>query len=290
MDSKPASEPMPVRSLFISDVHLGCRFSQVEALIDLLERLHPEFIFLVGDFIDIRQLCRRWHWPPKYRQLITLIEEHIHRGVQVIYTPGNHDHFLRNHPLTASSSTSRIQLCDQFIHALADGRRMLVIHGDQFDRVEKNASWFSHLGTVAYEALLMTDRRINCFMLRYLKRRLPLSRLLKQTTKQLVQWLSSSQEKIFQYAQNQNCNVITCGHTHIPGRIQREGITYYNCGDWIENATVLIESQDGALELRHWTPVKRTDIVPPKANGERLSQSSGIEAFILQTLNRWAHA
>lgn len=290
MDSKPASEPMSVRSLFISDVHLGCRFSQVEALIDLLERLHPDFIFLVGDFIDIRQLCRRWHWPPKYRRLITLIEEHIQRGAQVIYTPGNHDHFLRNHPLTVSSAASRIQLCDQFIHGLADGRKMLVIHGDQFDRVEKNATWFSHLGTIAYEALLMTDRRLNCLMVRCLKRRFPLSRLLKQCTKRLVQWLSNSQEAIFQYAQSQRCSLITCGHTHIPGRIQRGDITYYNCGDWIENATVLIESLDGSLELRQWSPAQRTAIVPPKVIGERLSQSSGIEEFVLQTLNRWAHA
>lgn len=238
----------PVRAVFISDVHLGNRFSRVEAVLSFLQAFQPQHLFLVGDIIDIRELNRRWYWPAAYDRFINTLRRLAASGTQLYYTPGNHDNFLRE--LIQVSPTALIQ--DEFVFELADGRRMVVMHGDQFDSVESHAEWLSNLGTVAYSGILHFDAWVNQQLSRVTYRELRISRWLKQSTKLAVQWYSDYEQQLFTYASSKGCDGLICGHTHLPRTRTRDGLYYVNLGDWVENSTALIEHADGQLQLIDW--------------------------------------
>ncbi|MEN0111736.1 MAG: UDP-2,3-diacylglucosamine diphosphatase, partial [Planctomycetota bacterium] len=142
-----------VRTLFVSDIHLGCRHAQAEALLAMLQRFEPERVYLVGDFIDGWKLRNRWRWLPVYDEVFRRLMELKRRGTQLCYTPGNHDEFLRG--FLANFGVIDIQ--DRFVHTAADGRRYVVTHGDQFDRIEKNCQWLSLVASYAYDVMLTAN-------------------------------------------------------------------------------------------------------------------------------------
>lgn len=236
-----------VRSIFISDVHLGSRFCRPELVQRFLQDHQPEFLYLVGDFIDGRALKRRWHWPQACTDLLRQVGRMVRSGTQVFYTPGNHDDYLREH----LSSEPPLHIQDQFIHRCADGRRLVVLHGDQFDAVEGRAVWLSHLGSVGYEALQATDRVVNLFWRLLSSRPLRISRTVKQTVKKCVQRMSGFEAQVVQHARDHDCQGVVCGHIHVPRYCTIDDVLYINLGDWIENATALVEYMTGELELLH---------------------------------------
>ena len=145
------------RTLFVSDVHLGCRYAQAEKFLAFLEQVQPEHIYIVGDFIDGWRLCRRWHWQPVYVRILQRLVQLASQGTQVYYAPGNHDEFLRDY----LHDFGLVTVADQFIHRTADGRRFVVLHGDQFDDVERGAKWLSVVGAFAYDRLVSANGMIN---------------------------------------------------------------------------------------------------------------------------------
>lgn len=234
-----------VRSIFISDLHLGSRYARVEELLCLLGRHSPEHVFLVGDFIDARAIHVSPHWSPRYDAVFNRLAELAAGGTSISYTPGNHDDYLRHVEVVSGDVTVQ----DQFMHHTVDGRRVAVLHGDQFDQVEHRAHWLSLFGSFLYTVLLAIDRAMN-HVLRLLGcRPRRLSRWLKQTTKRIVQWISGFEGKVLDHAQRTDCDVIVCGHIHIPSVRRLPGRLYFNLGDWIENTTALLEYADGELEL-----------------------------------------
>lgn len=233
-----------VRSLFISDIHLGCRHSQAGALVELLERYEPEKLYIVGDFIDGWKLKNRWRWRPEYDAVLRCLMGFKRRGAELFYTPGNHDNFLRG--FLANFGVIDIQ--DRFVHTAADGRRYVVTHGDQFDRIEQSAQWLSLIGSYAYDVLLTANWFGN--RLRG-KKHNPYAFCggIKARVKRLVTHVSEFEEQLIADARQSNCDGIICGHIHVPRIDSFEDVTYLNTGDWVENCSALIEHADGSFEL-----------------------------------------
>lgn len=242
--SQPPYEPT-VRSIFISDLHLGNRFSKASELLEFLQCHRPENLYLVGDFIDAWALRRRWHWPQPYDALFNRIGELVEGGTNLFYTPGNHDSFLRRFPVDEPP----IRIQDQFVHRCVDGRQMVILHGDQFDRVENGAKWLSIVGALCYDAILSIDRTTNRALVSCGLAPRRFSATIKQATKQAVQCFSGFENRLLNHARQARCEVIICGHIHVPRYRMLDEVLYVNLGDWLENTSALVEHIDGRFEL-----------------------------------------
>lgn len=234
----------PVRSLFVSDVHLGCRHAQAEAFLDFISQYEPDYLYLVGDFIDGWKLRKRWRWEESYSQILHRLCELSRDGTIIRYAAGNHDDFLRGF----LQHFGVFELADEFVHVAADNRRFLVIHGDRFDAVESKAKWLSVCSSFLYDTLLSLNWAIN--RLRG-KRSAPYAFCgqIKRQIKGLVKFFSNFEHSLAAAADEQHCHGVICGHIHAPKIKQIEQLAYCNTGDWVENCTALVEYDDGAIEL-----------------------------------------
>jgi UDP-2,3-diacylglucosamine pyrophosphatase LpxH len=239
-----------VRSLFLSDVHLGSRHSQAKFLTACLARLRPENLYLVGDLIDGWLLKKRWHWPQAYHDLLALFVSWAEDGTSVYVTPGNHDEFLRDlNRLGVLASAEHIKFQNEFVHSLADGRRFLVTHGDLYDRIEQHRKWLSQLGTVGFELLLTIDGMFGRLRRARGPKRLMFAGKVKRWVKRKTVNLTEYRENLFERATDLDCDGVICGHVHAPALTQFEELAYCNTGDWIEGCTALVETDAGRLQL-----------------------------------------
>ena len=250
MPAQPSREAAKrrYRSLFVSDVHLGCRYSQANEFLAFLNQIEVDQLYLVGDFIDGWRLKRRWHWQLVYVRILQRLVQLASQGTQVFYTPGNHDEFLRDY----LHDFGLITVADQFVHCTADGRRFVVLHGDQFDDVERRARWLSVIGACAYDTLVSANGMVN-----RVRRSLRLcdyrfSNRMKFWAKQAVQFISDFEERLVYHAKERNCQGVICGHVHVPRLDYFGDIVYCNTGDWVEHCTGLVELESGKLELIEW--------------------------------------
>jgi UDP-2,3-diacylglucosamine pyrophosphatase LpxH len=233
------------RTVWISDTHLGSRGSQGPELARFLKRIDCERLYLVGDIIDFYRLRNRSHWPKCHNEVVRRILKLIKRGTEVIFIPGNHDEALRQY---VGMNFGGIHIRMKAIHECADGRKLLVTHGDQFDLVVKHSPMLSLIGATTYEWLLLINRHYNRIR-RW--RGLPywsLSQYIKLKVKRACIYVSRFEETIIREAGEMGMDGVVCGHIHKPEF--REGeIQYFNCGDWIESCTALVEYHNGELEL-----------------------------------------
>jgi UDP-2,3-diacylglucosamine pyrophosphatase LpxH len=241
-----------VRSLFISDVHLGCRYSKAEELRSFLKGYEAEYLYLVGDIVDGWKLKKNFYWEDSYSFFLRKVLSMVKHGTKVYYAIGNHDEFLKHF---APHRFGNIALGDQFVHQTADGRRLLVIHGDYFDHLTKHFNWIYHLGDHAYSLALFVNRWMNAA-----RRALGLSywsfsAMLKGKVKKAVNYVNSFESFVARYTLQRGCTGVICGHIHWPAIKDIEGVQYYNCGDWIENCTALVELESGEIELVHWSDI-----------------------------------
>jgi len=266
-----------IRSIFISDAHLGCRYTHAEALLAFLRNHQPQYLYIVGDFIDGWRLKKSWYWSDTYTYLLKRIVDLMKRGTRVYYTPGNHDEFLRSF----TENFGSVHLADEFVHETADRRKLLVTHGDKFDAVVLNARWLSLLGDVGYNFLLLINVVFNA-----LRRRLgfgywSLSAAIKHRVKQATSYIGNFEGVVTRYAAQQGCSGVICGHIHTPKISTVDGLDYYNTGDWVESCTALVEYTDGSFELLY-RPLNSEDDAPtdvpqiPSESGRR-----HIEAAVL---------
>ncbi len=243
-----------VRSLFVSDVHLGCRHGRTKLFLDFLHAYQPETLYLVGDFVDGWKLRRRWLWRPEYTQVLRRLLDLSRAGTRLCYAPGNHDDFLRDF----LENLGFMEVAQHFIHETETGQRLLVVHGDRFDRIEVEARWLSQLSTVFYDALLLTNYWLNRWQQKP-HHRYRFCASLKGSVKSLVNHFSDFEAKLVEAAHRSDCDGVVCGHIHMP-RITTDGpIIYCNTGDWVENCTALVEHHDGSLEIVYYdgTPGER---------------------------------
>ncbi len=238
-----------VRTLFISDVHLGTRGCQADALLECLKHYDAETIYLVGDIVDGWRLKSVWHWPPSHNVVLQKLLRKARKGARLVYIPGNHDEFLRAY---AGENFGGIEIANEAVCDLADGRRALILHGDKFDTVVRNMKWLAHLGDWAYDFAIFINRYVNVAR-RWLG--LPywsFSAAAKRKVKQAVNFIGAFEEAVVADATQQGAQVVICGHIHHATTRQIGPIFYMNCGDWVESRTAIVEHLDGRLELIHW--------------------------------------
>jgi UDP-2,3-diacylglucosamine pyrophosphatase LpxH len=237
------------RSIFVSDVHLGCKYGKTVEFLEFLNRYQPEYLYLVGDILDGWRLARNWYWVDSYSQIIHRLNQLADSGTKIFYTPGNHDDFLRRF-LSVTSLFGKVQVADQFVHTTADDRQLVIIHGDQFDRVVSKHRAISGLGDRAYDASMLLNRWFNRVWCPLGGDPIYASKYLKQQVKRLTNRLSNFEDTVINYAKSLGCSGIVCGHIHRPDiKIDSSGIVYYNTGDWVENTSAIIESEDGQLAM-----------------------------------------
>lgn len=234
-----------VRTLWISDVHLGTRDCQAEHLAAFLKRYHADRIYLVGDIIDGWKLRGGIYWPQAHTNVIRRLLTLSKRGTEVIYVTGNHDEFLRRY---SSLILGNIRLVDEAVHSTADGRKLLVIHGDQFDVITRYHRWLAFLGDSAYEFTLLLNRWLNHWRRRWGYGYWSLSAYLKHKVKTAVNFISDFEEAIAHECHKRGLDGVVCGHIHHAEIRRIEGVDYLNCGDWVESCTALIEHWDGSIQ------------------------------------------
>jgi UDP-2,3-diacylglucosamine pyrophosphatase LpxH len=234
-----------VRAAWISDVHLGTRGANADALLDFLREYEFETLYVVGDLIDIWQLRRGIYWPQQHNDVIQKILRKARKGTRTVYIPGNHDDLLGKF----YGAYGNITVQKHAIHRLADGRRMLVIHGHELDAVVQNVKWLAFAGDLGYQFLLSLNPVINFVRRRFGLGYWSLSAYAKKRVKDAVSFIGRFEEEIVRYARKFSVDAVLCGHIHSAAIRQFGGVTYYNCGDWVESCSALLEHRDGAIEM-----------------------------------------
>jgi UDP-2,3-diacylglucosamine pyrophosphatase LpxH len=235
------------RTVFVSDVHLGFRGARAEEFAAFLKRIQCERLYLVGDIVDMWALRQRWTWPLTHNQVVRRLLKLARHGTKVIYIPGNHDDSLRPY---AGMELAGIRIAKQAVHRLADGRQLLVCHGDEFDLVVQHSKLLSKLGTYGYDYLVQLNRVVNGIRSCVGLGRWSFSQTIKKQVKSACTFISKFEEVLADEARRRSLDGVICGHIHEPRiDVRADGLTYANCGDWIERASALVEHSDGRLEI-----------------------------------------
>ena len=226
------------------------RGANAGALLDFLREYEFETLYIVGDLIDIWALRRGRYWPQQHNDVIQKILRKARKGTRVIYIPGNHDELVSDF----YGDYGNIVIQKHAIHDLADGRRLLVIHGHELDTVVQNVKWLAFLGDVGYQFLLSLNPAINFFRRRFGLGYWSLSAYAKKRVKDAVSFIGRFEQEIARYAKQFSVDAVLCGHIHSAAIRQLTDVTYYNCGDWVESCSALIESRHGTVELVNYDP------------------------------------
>jgi UDP-2,3-diacylglucosamine pyrophosphatase LpxH len=244
------------RTIWISDIHLGTRGCKADFLVDFLRYNDARTIYLVGDIIDGWRLKRSWYWPQTHNDVVQKVLRKVRKGTRVIYVPGNHDEWLRDYTLLQFGG---VEVASEAIHVTADGRRLLVLHGDVFDAVVKHARWLAMFGDGAYTAAIWLNRYFNLLRRRLGYQYWSLSAYLKHRVKNAVQYIASFADAVADEASRRGVDGVVCGHVHHAEIREINGVLYCNDGDWVESCTALVEHFDGRLELINWIERWRLD-------------------------------
>ncbi|QIK37231.1 UDP-2,3-diacylglucosamine diphosphatase [Caldichromatium japonicum] len=242
--------PLKYRSIFISDLHLGFRGCQVQFLLDFLRSTQCKQLYLVGDIVDLWAMQGRVYWPDAHNQVVRELLDKARNGTEVIYIPGNHDELMRTH---LDLSFGEIRICDERVHTTADGRCFLVLHGDRFDRVVQHSPWLAQIGSQAYDRLLALNGWLSRVRAALGFKYWSLAGYLKRKVKDAVNYIGNYEQAVAAEARERRLDGMICGHIHHAEMRTIQGITYCNCGDWVESCTALVEHHDGRLELLRWT-------------------------------------
>lgn len=237
------------RTVWISDVHLGTRGCNAEMLIDFLDHVDSDTMYLVGDIIDGWRLKKKFYWPAAHNDVIWRLMKRARRGTRMVYIPGNHDEMFRQF---AGLDFGGIQIRRKALHETADGRRLLILHGDEFDAITLSHRWLAHVGDVAYTALMQLNRYVSAVRRRFGMPYWSLSKHAKAKVKNAVNFISNFEEVVAHSAGVRGVDGVVCGHIHTAEMRDIAGVAYYNDGDWVEGCTALVEHHDGRMELLHW--------------------------------------
>lgn len=251
METHPTSKStLRFRSVFISDVHLGFKGCRAEFLLDFLRRVECQQIYLVGDIIDVWSLTRSFYWPQAHNDVIRTLLGKAKHGTRVVYVPGNHDRPFRDH---AGLVMGNVEIRKEAIHQTADGRRFLVLHGDEFDGIVRASPLLESLGSRAYSAALRLNRYVNAVRRRLGYPYFSVAAFLKHKVKNAVKYIANFERALAVEAHRRGVHGVICGHIHRAEITEIEGITYCNDGDWVESCTTLVEDFQGRLSLLRWT-------------------------------------
>jgi UDP-2,3-diacylglucosamine pyrophosphatase LpxH len=275
-----ATRPRRFRTLFISDVHLGARGCQAGKLLDFLRNHEADTIYLVGDIVDGWALKSGWYWPQLHNDVVQKLLRQARKGTEIVYIAGNHDEFLRGFQ---GIHFGGVVVADRVIHEAADGKRYLVIHGDQFDSIVHSVRWLAYLGDKAYDASIIVNRIVarcrRLFGLPYWS----FSSWAKLRVKKAVNFISAFQNLVADEARRSQVEGVICGHIHHATIETIGGILYMNSGDWVESCTAIAEDHDGSFSILRWLhapglaepvrhKVRQVPIVLPEGMGASLPE------------------
>ena len=282
-----------VRTVWISDIHLGTPGCQAAALLAFLRDVDCDTLYLVDDIIDGWQLRRTWYWPQSHNDVIQKILRKARKGTRVVFVPGNHDEFARRY---VTHNFGGVYVVDDCMHTLADGRRLWITHGDLFDGVIQCAKWLAYLGDTAYEFTLRLNSWFNKARARMGLPYWSLSRYLKLKVKRAVSYVGDFEAAVAEEARRRGAQGVVCGHIHHAEMRWIDGILYCNDGDWVESLTALVEHLDGRLEiidrsaamvasLVPLVPARRADPEPASVTPQPVAVFA--EARNVESLSRW---
>ncbi len=237
------------RTIWISDVHLGTRGCNAGMLIDFLDSTDSETMYLVGDIIDGWRMKRKFYWPAAHNDIVWRIMKRARRGTRVVYIPGNHDEMFRQF---TGMNFGGVEIRRKAIHETADGRKLLVLHGDEFDAIMLAHRWLAVVGDLAYEWLMRGNHLVNKVRALIGKPYWSLSKTAKHKVKNAVEFISRFETVVAHEAGMRGVDGVVCGHIHNAEAREIGGIAYYNDGDWVEGCTALVEHFDGRMEILHW--------------------------------------
>jgi UDP-2,3-diacylglucosamine pyrophosphatase LpxH len=237
------------RTIWISDVHLGTRGCNAELLIDFLDHVDSETMYLVGDIIDGWRLKKKFYWPDAHNDVLWRLLKRAKRGTRIVYIPGNHDEMFRQF---TGLSFGGIEIRRAAFHDTADGRRLMVLHGDEFDAVMLSHRWLAFVGDALYHFMMGLNNWVNA-----LRRKLDLpywslSKMAKHKVKNAVEFIGKYEEVVARAAAERGVDGVVCGHIHTAEHRMFDTIEYWNDGDWVEGCNALVEHADGTMEILHW--------------------------------------
>ena len=239
-----------VRSIFLSDIHLGTRACQAERLLAFLRTHQAERLYLLGDIVDFWSLRRGTYWPESHNTVVQKFLKRARHGEHVVFVPGNHDEALRDYVGTRFGD---IEVVREATHLAADGRRYALLHGDEFDQITHYHRWLALAGDMSYSVLV----RLN-LALSWLRRKLrvagywSLAGYAKSKVKGALDFIYGFEETVAGHARHLGFDGVICGHIHAATIKEIGGIRYMNCGDWVDSCTAIVEHSDGRMELIRW--------------------------------------
>ena len=250
--------PRRYRSAWISDAHLGTRGCNAAVLLDFLRENDFDTLYIVGDLIDIWSLRRGIYWPQQHNDVIQKILRKARKGTHVIYIPGNHDELVSDF----CGTYGNIEIKQTAIHVTASGERILIIHGHELDAVVQNVKWLAFAGDVGYQFLLSLNPLINFVRRRFGLGYWSLSAYAKRRVKDAVSFIGKFEAAVAHYAKRYRVDAVLCGHIHSAAIREFGNVTYYNCGDWVESCTALVEGEDGILSMINYHPSVKKPVIP----------------------------
>lgn len=238
-----------VRTLFLSDVHLGFRRARVRELSEFLQGIEAETIVLVGDIIDALSLSRRIFWSPEHTHIVRTLLARRRAGARLVYIPGNHDASLS---MFAEMLQGQFEVHREWVHRTARGERLLVLHGDQFDGVVNCPAWLTRLGDALYEVNLAVSHTVNNLRRALGRPYWPLTEGIKLRIPTSARYIAHFEQVALEHARAQGYDGVVCGHIHRANLKRVDGTLYCNTGDWVESCSALAETPSGELQLLRW--------------------------------------
>ncbi len=239
-------EKKKYRAIFISDVHLGTKYSNAEKLLEFLKETEADRYYLVGDIIDGWMMRNKVYWPQAHNEVIQFFLKQSKKSVEVYYVTGNHDEFLREY---AGTEMGNIRLVNETIHHGENGKRYLVIHGDQFDLITTNAKWLALIGGWLYDRMIDINRYLQNLYSYLNIEGFSLSAWAKHNVKEAVNFIGDYEKVVADAARRRCVDGVVCGHIHHANISTMNDIEYMNCGDWVESCTALVEHYNGKFEI-----------------------------------------
>ena len=238
------------RTIWISDIHLGTKGCNAAMLIDFLDHTDSETMYLVGDIIDGWRLKKKFYWPPEHNDIVWRVLKRARRGTRIVYIPGNHDEMVR--PF-CGMNFGGVEIKRADVHTTADERRLLVLHGDEFDTIMLAHRWLAFVGDALYHVMMGLNGWVNAVRNGLGLPYWSLSKAAKHKVKNAVEFISKYEEVVARAGSERGVDGVVCGHIHTAEMRDFDGIAYYNDGDWVEGCNALVEHFDGTMEILHWS-------------------------------------
>jgi len=236
---------MKIKSLFISDLHLGNPNSQASKVLEIFKKYEFENLFILGDFIDMTYMKKRFYWHKDFFSVIQKVLK-ISKKKNVFYIIGNHDIYVRHLIEDGNINIGNIILCDEYIYKSIQGENIYITHGDQFDGFIRMHPFLYWLGDTAYELSIKINKIYNFFRKLFGLEYWSLSAHLKHKVKNVIEYINEYEKLSVNKLKEMKCDSIMMGHTHSPKIIKHK---YYNTGDFVESCSYIIEDLNGNFLL-----------------------------------------